>query len=199
MDAALQRFLAGRSADFSQTIEFGDGAHRLTLRGYLTTDTPPDQLVLAGRALVLRESEVLVVQNPDGEHVLPGGRREAGESPEDSARREVLEESRLELHVEPCRVAVLFDCTRADPVEEGQGRLLWRSDDLRYGIPGPPVWSPDGRSVAVWTASGIFTANADGSGITHLVETRTSGRGYSDLAWSEDGRRILITSSYQGI
>ena len=93
MCSALQRFLAERSPDFEQAIEFGGGAHLLSLAVYLTKDIPPDSLVLSGRALVLRERDVLVVQNPGGEHVLPGGRREAGESPEDSAHREVLEEA----------------------------------------------------------------------------------------------------------
>ena len=95
MDTALQRFLAERSPDFEQAIEFGGGAHRLSLAVYLTKDIPPDSLVLSGRALVLRERDVLVVQNPGGEHVLPGGRREAAESPEDSAHREVLEDPRV--------------------------------------------------------------------------------------------------------
>lgn len=69
------------------------GEHRLQLRGYLTAETPPDDFVLAGRALVIHEGQVLVVRDPDGEHVLPGGRREPGESALDAAHREVIEET----------------------------------------------------------------------------------------------------------
>ncbi len=155
MDAALQRFLAGRSADFSQTIEFGDGAHRLTLRGYLTTDTPPDQLVLAGRALVLRESEVLVVQNPDGEHVLPGGRREAGESPEDSARREVLEEAGWTLgDLEPFAALHLhYETPRpTNPV----GRIIYPDFIWQVFRAAPLAHVPQSRQLGDWEQDAYF-------------------------------------------
>ncbi len=93
MDRDLVAFLESRSVDFSQQVVWRGGQHRLRLRVYITADTPPDAFVLAGRALVIDGARVLVVRNPDGEHVLPGGRREPGESAIDAVHREVVEET----------------------------------------------------------------------------------------------------------
>lgn len=64
-----------------------------------------------------------------------------------------------------------------------------------------PAWSPDGLRVAAYspanTAPGIYLLRADGS--DHAIIAQTGGRGYQDLAWSADGRQVLITSLYQGI
>ena len=48
---------------------------------------------LAVRALVRRAGRLLLVESADGDLALPGGGVEAGESPEDALRREVLEET----------------------------------------------------------------------------------------------------------
>jgi 8-oxo-dGTP pyrophosphatase MutT (NUDIX family) len=93
MDPELSTFLESRIADFSQQLVWRGGEHRLQLRGYFTTDPPPDAFVLAGRALVIDDQQVLVVQDGDGEHILPGGRRESGESAVDAVYREVIEET----------------------------------------------------------------------------------------------------------
>jgi len=93
MNPELAAFLDARVADFDQQVVWRGGEHRLQLRGYLTTDTPPDAFVLAGRALVIDDQRVLVVRTADGEHVLPGGRREPGETAVDAAHREVIEET----------------------------------------------------------------------------------------------------------
>lgn len=71
----------------------GTGAIRLRLISYLTAETPPLAYVTSVRAIVFRGDEVLVVRDPDGYHVIPGGRREAGETLEETLRREVLEET----------------------------------------------------------------------------------------------------------
>jgi 8-oxo-dGTP diphosphatase len=61
---------------------------------YLTMEEPPLEMVTSVRAVVLRGPEVLVVREPTGErYVVPGGRREAGETIEATVRREVLEET----------------------------------------------------------------------------------------------------------
>jgi len=66
-----------------------------------------------------------------------------------------------------------------------------------------PVWSPDGLRIAAYspanTDPGIYVVDADGSGLTLVARARTGGRGYEHLSWSADGRRILITSVYQGL
>ena len=43
--------------------------------------------------MLIAGDNVLVVRDPSGQHIMPGGRLEAGESPEDALRREVLEET----------------------------------------------------------------------------------------------------------
>lgn len=93
MDAELSTFLDTRTPDFGQQLVWQGGKHRFQLRGYFTPDSPPDAFVLAGRALVFDGELVLVVQDADGEHILPGGRREAGESAVDAVHREVVEET----------------------------------------------------------------------------------------------------------
>ncbi|MCC7367135.1 MAG: NUDIX hydrolase [Chloroflexi bacterium] len=49
--------------------------------------------VTSSRCLVLRDDAVLVQRDRDSTHILPGGRREADESPLETAHREVAEES----------------------------------------------------------------------------------------------------------
>lgn len=62
--------------------------------------------MLAGRALVIEAGHVLVVRDPEGEHVLPGRRREQGESPVDAVHREVIEETGWSI-ANPVPLAVL--------------------------------------------------------------------------------------------
>ena len=91
------------------------------------------------RAVVQRGDDVLVLRNPDGVHALPGGRREPGESFEETLRREVLEETGYAIgdprqlgfahlqHVGPAQPAEFFwvvyaaesDGVRVRPVNDG--------------------------------------------------------------------------------
>lgn len=90
---------ANRLADFvapltSQVAEVYDWpTARFAVHTYLHPILPPAALITSVRAVVLRNAEVLVVQDPDGYHILPGGRREVGESYTATAIREVLEET----------------------------------------------------------------------------------------------------------
>ncbi len=47
----------------------------------------------SSKAVLVDGEDVLVVRDPGGNHVVPGGRLEAGESTEDALRRELLEET----------------------------------------------------------------------------------------------------------
>jgi ADP-ribose pyrophosphatase YjhB (NUDIX family) len=66
---------------------------RLRVHTYLTTTPPPLDLVTSVRALVRRGDQILVVRDPVSVHILPGGRREEGESLLQTLEREVLEET----------------------------------------------------------------------------------------------------------
>lgn len=66
---------------------------QLRVRTYLTTRLPPLDLVSSVRALVRRDKQILVVRDPVSVHILPGGRREPGETLLQTLEREVLEET----------------------------------------------------------------------------------------------------------
>lgn len=85
--AFLSRLTPGGSA--------GDawGAMRFEITAYLTAEPPPPAYTTSVRAVVTRGSSLLVVRDPENVHILPGGRREHGESMEQTLRREVLEET----------------------------------------------------------------------------------------------------------
>ena len=82
------------------TVSWGD--LRLRETAYLSASPPADESITSVRALVLKDGAVLLVRDPTEVHIIPGGRREAGESYEETARREVLEESGW--HIEALRL-----------------------------------------------------------------------------------------------
>ncbi len=53
----------------------------------------PDEFITSVRCLTTVDASVIACQVPDAVHVWPGGRREAGETFVDTARREVHEET----------------------------------------------------------------------------------------------------------
>ncbi len=91
MDDDLAAFLAPLTAFATEDTAWGP--LRLRVTDYLTREQPPLPRVTSSRAVLIDGEHVLVVRDPGGRHVMPGGRLEAGESPEDALRREVLEET----------------------------------------------------------------------------------------------------------
>lgn len=88
---ALAEALSGLSPLVVEDARWGEmplriAAHAGMYRG-------PDELVSSVRCIVLDGDRVLVCDTPNGPHVVPGGRREPGETLEQTARREVHEET----------------------------------------------------------------------------------------------------------
>ncbi len=97
-DLELARFAEGRSPAASETVIWKPRVLKFTMTTYLANNAAPDGLVTSARCVVLREGEVLVVTDRDGvRHIVPGGRREPGETLVETAQREVREETGLDV------------------------------------------------------------------------------------------------------
>ena len=91
MDPALARFLSGRSPLAEDRAVWGEA--RLRIADYTGDDIPPPAYVTSVRCILLRGGAVLVQRDISNTHILPGGRREPGETLEETLRRELLEET----------------------------------------------------------------------------------------------------------
>jgi 8-oxo-dGTP pyrophosphatase MutT (NUDIX family) len=94
----LAAFLARHAPRTEEMAIWGGGTMPLRVTGYLTQEQPRAAYVTSVRSLVFRDGCILVMQNPDGMHLMPGGRREPGEDLMETLRREVLEETGWTLH-----------------------------------------------------------------------------------------------------
>jgi len=91
MDDDLAAFLAPLTA-------FAEGKHTwptgpVSLACYLTDRPPPRRYVSSARSIVVDNDQVLAIQDPTSKSLMPGGRLEPNETPEDALRRELLEET----------------------------------------------------------------------------------------------------------
>jgi 8-oxo-dGTP pyrophosphatase MutT (NUDIX family) len=84
-------FLAAHDPQAREDVRWGE--LRLHVATYLCTRLPPAELITSARAVMLQAGQVMVVRDPGSVHILPGGRRQAGESLEQTLRRELLEET----------------------------------------------------------------------------------------------------------
>jgi len=81
-------------ADAAPLLTIWGSVHRLERRLYATPPAPPDNLVSSVRAVVFHGRSVMVIRDHDGSsHIMPGGRREAGETQQDALVREIGEET----------------------------------------------------------------------------------------------------------
>ncbi len=93
MNTQLQDFLASHTPVDEDSALWGDGATPLRVNSYLSDVLPPLPYITSVRSIVVRGGEVLVLRSVDSIHIWPGGRREEGETLEETLRREVLEET----------------------------------------------------------------------------------------------------------
>ena len=115
MENDLAAFLHSLSPFAQEMLRWPTGT--LHLACYLTDKTPPRQFVTSARAVVTDGNRVLVVQEPGNRHILPGGRLELNETPEDAVRREVMEETGWRLAC--IRPVGILHFTLIDPKPEG--------------------------------------------------------------------------------
>lgn len=91
MELNLAAFLSGHKALVEDSAVWGDLPLRIT--SYLSNELPPSQYITSVRGIIFHNDSILVVRNPQGIHISPGGQREAGETLEETLHREVLEET----------------------------------------------------------------------------------------------------------
>lgn len=95
MHTELTAFLDSHEALTTESASWSGGQILLSVTSYVTDDGPPDELVTSARCVITAGECVLVMTNPGGDHILPGGRRESGERVTETLIREVHEETGL--------------------------------------------------------------------------------------------------------
>ncbi len=88
----LASFIDNRAPGARDEAIWGGQTH-LRIADYLSSETPPLAYITSVRCVLLRGREVLVQRDIGSTHILSGGRREAGETLEETLRREILEET----------------------------------------------------------------------------------------------------------
>jgi len=123
----------------------------------------PDRPVVGVGAVIVRDGRALIVKRAHeprkGEWSLPGGHLDLGESLEDAVRREVREETGLEITLGP--VIETFDRVHRD----ADGRVRYHFviiDYVCWADSGQPVAGSDAEAVAWVTADEIdgYAVNA---------------------------------------
>lgn len=117
MDEDLAKFLSPLTA-LEEETQIWPPLGTMRIRCYLTDKMPPVRYVSSARAVVIDGDRVLLVQDRDGVYIIPGGKLEAGETPEDAMRREVIEETGWSL--EFCTPIGVLHFTHVCTMSEGQ-------------------------------------------------------------------------------
>ena len=131
---------------------WANGAVRLRIAAYpapLQVPVEIDDLVLSVRCLVRVGDEVVLCSNADGfSHVWPGGRREAGESLEQTACREVREETGWLVDPESLRPIGWLHYEYLDPADEDSP---WPYPDFLQLVYVGRAHKRDGDADVAWT------------------------------------------------
>jgi len=92
-----ERFLADKQPALVSYVNWWRQQLDFEVASYLDPVIPPVRLVTSVRGVVWYDERVIVLENEDGRHFLPGGRPEPKESFGDALRREIREECGLTL------------------------------------------------------------------------------------------------------
>ncbi|HKI73257.1 MAG TPA: NUDIX hydrolase [Pseudomonadales bacterium] len=65
----------------------------LELTAAITSRLPPESYIGSVRAILFRDDDVMVMNDPSRAHLLPGGHREPGETMDETLAREMFEET----------------------------------------------------------------------------------------------------------
>lgn len=90
---AMDSLLAATTPVATDETAWLGGAMPLRVGAYIGPADLPDELVTSVRCLVRVGAKIVLCENADGAHPMPGGRREPGETYVDTAVREVHEET----------------------------------------------------------------------------------------------------------
>ncbi len=148
MDDDLAEFLSPLTV-FEEETQVWESFGTVRISCYLTDKMPPLRYVSSARAVVIDGDRVLLVQDRDGGvHIIPGGKLEAGETPEDAMRREVIEETGWSLSF--CTPIGVLHFANVRPMSEGQRVQPDFLHVVYAGIPGkyhPELMEVDGYEI----------------------------------------------------
>lgn len=106
----LKAFLRGRTLLAEERLDWSGGGKEFvqTRATYALnpSDSPPLGLVTSVRAILTRGPQVMVMRDPDGEHIVPGGRLDDGEGLLEALRRELLEETGWSIRNDPALIGM---------------------------------------------------------------------------------------------
>ncbi len=156
MDDELAAFLGSLTPFAEQTVAWPASTMRLAC--YLTDKMPPRRYVTSARAVVFDGENVLVVQDPNNTHIMPGGRLEPNETPEDALQREVLEETGWSLA--RFRPIGILHFTQIDPVPESWSYPYPEFLQIVYAA-SADLYHPELKEVGGYELSSEFLSAAD--------------------------------------
>ena len=109
-------FLADKKPALVSYVCWGRQQLDFDVASYLSKGTPPLELITSVRGVVLYEDQVVVMENEDGQHFMPGGRLEPEETIDACLRREIQEECGL--HVDSAELLGFMHFRHLQPEPE---------------------------------------------------------------------------------